>query len=153
MPLVFAFLLGLLTGLRSLTPAAAIAWAAYLGWLHLPRALAWMGTLIAVVIFSALALFELVNDKRASTASRTAPPGLIARVIFGGLAGACVVAALGAGLIGGVVLGIVGALAGAFGGYQARAGLVKALGTRDLYIALLEDAVTLVGSFFLVSRL
>jgi uncharacterized membrane protein len=50
-------------------------------------------------------------------------------------------------------LGIVGALAGTFGGYQARTGLVKALGTRDLYIALLEDAVTIAASFFLVSHL
>jgi hypothetical protein len=42
MSLTFALLIGLLTGLRCLTPAAAIAWAAYLGWLHLPRSLAWM---------------------------------------------------------------------------------------------------------------
>lgn len=153
MSLLFAFLIGLLTGLRSLTPAAAIAWAAYLGWLHPPRLLVWMGTLTAVVIFSLLALFELVNDKRPSTPARTAPPGLVARLVMGGFLGACVAAALGAGLIGGVVLGIVGALAGTFGGYQARTGLVKAFGTRDLYIALLEDAVTIAASFFLVSHL
>jgi uncharacterized membrane protein len=82
MSLTFAFLIGLLTGLRSLTPAGAIAWAAYLGWLHLPRSLAWMGTLTAVVIFSALALFELINDKRPTTPARTAPPGLVARVVL-----------------------------------------------------------------------
>ena len=153
MSLTFAFLIGLLTGLRCLTPAAAIAWAAYLGWLHLPRSLAWMGTLTAVVIFSALALFELINDKRPTTPARTAPPGLVARIVLGAFGGACVAAALGAGLVGGLALGIVGALAGTFGGYQARTGLVKALGTRDLYIALLEDAVTIVASFFLVSHL
>jgi uncharacterized membrane protein len=45
------------------------------------------------------------------------------------------------------------ALAGTYGGYQARTGLVKTLNTRDLYVALLEDVVTIVGSFFLVSRL
>ena len=153
MSLIFAFLIGLLTGLRSLTPAAAIAWGAYLGWLHLPRSIAWMGTLGAVVIFSALALFELINDKRPTTSARTAPPGLVARVVLGAFGGACVAAALGAGLVGGLVVGIIGALAGTFGGYQARTGLVKALGTRDLYIALLEDAVTIAASFFLVSHL
>jgi uncharacterized membrane protein len=153
MSLTFAFLIGLLTGLRCLTPAAATAWAAYLGWLHLPRSLAWMGTLTAVVIFSALALFELINDKRPTTPARTAPPGLVARVVLGAFAGTCVAAALGAGLGVGLALGIVGALAGTFGGYQARTGLVKALGTRDLYIALLEDAVTIAASFFLVSHL
>jgi uncharacterized membrane protein len=153
MSLTFAFLIGLLTGLRCLTPAAAIAWAAYLGWLHLPRSLAWMDTLTAVVIFSALALFELINDKRPTTPARTAPPGLVARVVLGAFGGTCVAAALGAGVGVGLALGIVGALAGAFGGYQARTGLVKALGTRDLYIALLEDAVTIAASFFLVSHL
>jgi uncharacterized membrane protein len=153
MTLAFVFLIGLLTGLRGLTPSAAIAWAAYLGWLHLPPSLAWMGTLTAVVIFSALALFELINDKRPTTPARTAPPGLIARVVLGAFAGACVAAALGAVVVAGLALGIVGALAGTFGGYQARARLVKALGTRDLYIALLEDAVTIAASFFLVSHL
>lgn len=153
MVFVFTFLIGLLTGSRCLTPAAAIAWAAYLGWMHLPHPLAWMGTLTAVVVFSALALFELINDKRPSTPARTATPSLIARVVMGAFGGACVAAALGAGLVVGLALGIVGALVGTFGGYQARTGLVKALGTRDLYIALLEDALTIAVSFFLVSHL
>jgi uncharacterized membrane protein len=127
---LYTFLIGLFTGLRALTPAAAIAWAAHLGWLHLPRPLAWMSTLTAVVIFSALALFELVNDKRPTTPARTAPPGLIARIVMGGFAGALVAAAADAALISGVVLGIVGALGGTYGGYQARTRLVKALVTR-----------------------
>ena len=153
MSITFVFLIGLLAGLRSLTPVAAIAWGAYLGWLRLPHSLAWMGTLTAVVIFSALALFELINDKRPTTPARTAPPSLVARVVLGAFGGACVAAALGAGVWIGLALGIVGALAGTFGGYQARTALVKAIGTRDLYIALLEDAVTIAASFFLVSRL
>jgi uncharacterized membrane protein len=52
----------------------------------------------------------------------------------------------------GTVLGIVGALAGAYGGYQARTRLVKALGTPDFVIALLEDLVTIGGSLWVVSR-
>jgi uncharacterized membrane protein len=153
MSLTFSFLIGLLTGLRCLTPAAALAWAAYLGWLHLPRSLAWMATLTAGVIFSALALFELINDKRPATPARTAPPGLVARVVLGAFGGTGVAAALSASVWVGLALGIVGAVAGTFGGYQARTGLVKALGTGDLYIALLEDAVTIAASFFLVSHL
>ena len=152
MTLLFPLLIGIFTGLRTFTPVAAVGWAAYLGWVHLPRSLAWMGTLTAVVIFSALALLELINDKRPTTQARTAPPGLIARIVMGGFAGALVAAAAGAALISGVALAIIGALAGTYGGYQARTGLVKALNTRDLYVALLEDAVTIGGSFFLVSR-
>src|SRR5260221_11320030 len=63
MSLTFAFLIGLLTGLRCLTPAAAIASAAYLGWLHQPRSLARSATLTPVVIFSALARLEPITDK------------------------------------------------------------------------------------------
>ena len=52
----------------------------------------------------------------------------------------------------GGVLGIMGALAGTYGGYQARTRLVKALGTPDFVIALLEDLVTIAGSLGVVSR-
>ena len=58
----------------------------------------------------------------------------------------------GEGIVLGTVLGIVGALAGTYGGYQARTRLVKALGTPDFVIALLEDLVTIGGSLWVVSR-
>lgn len=58
----------------------------------------------------------------------------------------------GEGIVLGAVLGIVGALAGRYGGYQARTRLVKALGTPDFVIALLEDLVTIGGSLWVVSR-
>jgi uncharacterized membrane protein len=43
--------------------------------------------------------------------------------------------------------GIVGAVLGTLGGYQARARLVAATGGKDLPIALLEDAVAILGAF------
>jgi hypothetical protein len=49
---LLAFQTGLLAGLRSLTPPAATAWAAHLGWLKLRRPLSRMGTAPAAVIFS-----------------------------------------------------------------------------------------------------
>lgn len=52
----------------------------------------------------------------------------------------------------GVVLGAVGGVVGCFVGYRARTGLVKALGTRDLYVALLEDLTAIAGSLWIVSR-
>ena len=39
MTLLFAFLIGLFAGLRSLMPPAAVAWAVHLGWLRLVRPL------------------------------------------------------------------------------------------------------------------
>jgi uncharacterized membrane protein len=150
--LLFAFLIGFFTGLRSLTPLAVTAWAAHLGWLKVPSPLSWISTAPAAIIFTIFALVELVTDKLPKTPSRTAPPGLIARILMGGLTGACVALAGGAGIVLGAVLGMVGALAGTFGGYQARTRLVKALGTPDFVIALVEDLVTIGGSLLVVSR-
>jgi uncharacterized membrane protein len=148
-----AFLIGVASGLRSLTAPAAVAWAAHLGWLNLNGTpLAFMGSAGVVWIFTLPAVLELVIDKLPSTPSRTKPPGLIARIVFGGLSGASV-AAGGMQSIGlGAVLGVAGGLAGAFAGYQARTRLVRALKVPDLVIALMEDAVAIGGSFFLVSR-
>ena len=152
MTLLFAFLIGLFAGLRSLTAPAATAWAAHLGWLKLQRPLSLIGSVPAVVIFTLLALIELVADKLPKTPSRTAPVGLIARIVTGGLTGACVAAGGGAGALAGAVLGVAGGMVGCFGGYQLRTRLVKALGTPDFVIALLEDLVAIGGSLWVVSR-
>jgi uncharacterized membrane protein len=152
MTLVFAFLIGLFAGLRSLTAPAATAWAVYLGWLRLERPLALIGSLPSVVIFTALAVGELIADKLPKTPSRTAPVGLIARVVTGGLTGACVAAAGRQSALVGALLGALGGVAGAFAGYQARTRLVKALGTPDIAIALLEDLLAIAGSLWVVSR-
>src|SRR5215217_1365863 len=90
MTLLFAFLIGLFAGLRSLTPPAAVAWAVYLGWLKLARPLSLIGSLPAVIILSLLAVTEFIIDKLPNTPNRTAPPALIARIVTGGFTGACV---------------------------------------------------------------
>jgi uncharacterized membrane protein len=150
MTLVLAFLIGLFAGLRSLTAPAITAWAAYLGWLKLQGSLALIGSIFSVAIFTLLAVVELVADKLPKTPNRTSPPGLIARIIMGGLTGACIAASGGYGAIIGAVLGALGGIVGCFGGYQARTGLVKALGTRDTYVALIEDVIAIAGCFWVV---
>jgi len=150
--LSFAFGIGFASGLRSLTPPAVVAWAAHLGWLNLNNSpLAFMGSTTAVVIFSLLALFELFMDLQASTPKRTAPAPLIARILMGALCGACLCAASNQSLIMGAILGGVGAVIGAFAGYKIRRRLVSALNTKDIFIALLEDLVTIGLAYFFVS--
>ena len=152
MTLLLAFFIGFFGGLRSLTATAATAWTVYLGWLKIERPLSLIGSLPAVTIFTLLAVAELVADKLPQTPSRTAPLGLIARIVMGGLTGACVSAGGAQGVFVGILLGAAGGVAGCFLGYRARGRLVKALGTRDIYIALVEDLVAIAGSLWVVSQ-
>jgi uncharacterized membrane protein len=150
---VFALGIGFAAGLRSLTPPAVVAWAAHLGWLNLNNSpLAFMGSIIAVVIFSILALVELFVDLQPTTPKRTAPFPLVARILMGGLCGACVCAAANQSLIIGAILGSVGGVIGAFAGYEIRRKLVAGLNIKDIFIALLEDLVTIGLACFFVSR-
>src|ERR1700750_1700653 len=150
MTLLLAFLIGLFAGLRSLTPPAAVAWAVHLGWIRLARPLSLIGSLPAVIILSLLAVTEIIMDKLPSTPSRTAPPGLIARIVTGGLTGACVSVGGGKSAFVGAALGVIGVVVGCFGVYQARARLVKSLSMPDFYIAMLEDLIAFGGSFIIV---
>ena len=112
-----------------------------------------MGSTASILIFSVLAMAELVADKLPKTPNRTSPPGVIARIAMGALTGACIALSAGGGAIPGALLGIVGAVAGTFTGYKARTGIVEALGVRDIYVALAEDLIAIGGSLLIVSRL
>jgi uncharacterized membrane protein len=148
-----AFLIGVIAGLRSMTAPAVVAWAARLGWLDLHDSpLAFMGSTVAVVVFTLGALGEIVADKLPRTPSRTKPAPLIGRILLGGLAGAAVAAAASQSIPLAAVLGAAGGIAGAFGGYEIRTRLVRALEVPDFVVALLEDAVAVGGGLFIVSR-
>ena len=143
--------IGIVAGLRSLTAPAVVAWGAHLGWLNLHASpLAFMGSTTAVAIFSLLAIGELIADKLPMTPKRTAPAPLIARVITGGLCGACLSAAAGQSLLVGTLLGAIGGVMGAFLGYTIRRRLT--LHIKDLVIAVCEDIVAVGLALFLVSR-
>jgi uncharacterized membrane protein len=151
--LLLAFAIGVVAGLRSLTAPAVVAWAAHLGWLQLHGTrLSFMASAITVGIFTVLALGEFYADQLPSTPARTAPVGLIARILTGGLSGAAIAVAGGQTLKVGAVLGALGGVAGAFAGFQARTGLVRALKVRDLVIALAEDVFAIAAGLFIVTR-
>lgn len=147
-----AFLIGVVAGLRALTPIAAVSWAARLGRLHLENTwLAFLGYSATPYIISLLAILELVNDKLPKTPSRKAPPQFITRIVTGALSGAAFGAA-GQALIGGLLLGAIGAVAGTLAGSELRARLAKAFGGKDLPAALIEDAIAIVGAILLVCQ-
>ena len=152
MTLLFAFLIGVFEGMRSLTPAASVAWAVYLGWLKLPRPLSLIGSLPAAIVLSLLALVEIMLDKLPYAPKRTAAPRLISRMMSGGFMGACISVGGGQSAFVGAGLGAIGGFVGCFAGYHARAQLVRSLRQPDFNIALLEDLLAIGGSLFIVSR-
>jgi uncharacterized membrane protein len=150
---ILAFLIGVIAGLRAMTPPAVVSWAARLGWLHLESTpLAFLGYAASPYIFSALAIGELINDKLPKTPSRKAPVPFTARIVSGAFCGAALGAAADA-LVAGALAGAVGGVAGTLGGYEFRSRLVKATGGKDLPIALLEDAIAVGGALLVASRL
>jgi uncharacterized membrane protein len=151
--MAFAFGIGVVAGLRALTAPAAVAWAAHLGWLRLDDShLAFMGSTWAVVLFSALAIFEFVGDLLPTTPSRIAPAPLMARIISGGFCGACLCVPANQSLFLWAALGAIGAVAGGFAGYGLRKRLVTGLKIKDIFIAIPEDLIAIGLALFLVTR-
>ncbi|BBX61884.1 membrane protein [Mycobacterium saskatchewanense] len=149
--LLMALLIGVVAGLRSLTAPAVVAWAGFLGWINLHATWAsWVANIITVLVLTVLAIGELVTDKLPQTPARTAPPSFAARMVMGAFAGAVIGAAwhytfsaLGAG--------VIGAVLGTLGGFHARRRLVAARDGQDLPIALLEDAIAILGGFAILA--
>lgn len=151
--LLFALLIGIVAGLRAMTPLAVLAWGAMLGWINLVDAphgnwSSWLGNIIAVVVLSILAVGELVTDQLPKTPSRKVPAQFGARIVVGALAGAVIGTPFGH-IFSAIGAGIIGAVLGTMGGAQVRGALATKFG-KDLPAALIEDAVAVIGGFLVV---
>ncbi|MBI3212368.1 MAG: DUF4126 family protein [Mycobacterium sp.] len=147
--LLFALLIGIVAGLRAMTPLAVLAWAAFLGWLNLDGTWAsWIGSVIAVVILSVLAVGELITDQLPKTPSRKTTPQFATRLVIGAVAGAVIGTPFGH-IYSAIGAGVIGAVLGTLGGAQARGFLAAKFG-KDLPAALVEDAVAVVGGLVIV---
>jgi uncharacterized membrane protein len=137
-------LLGLVTGLRTFTPIAVLCWFAYLGYLPVDGTwAAWTTRLVAAVVFTVLALGELVGDKLPKIPSRTALGPLIARLAMGALIGAIVAVGLEGSGVEAVILSILGVTVGAFGGFLIRREIVGRFQCKDWPVALAEDVTAI----------
>jgi uncharacterized membrane protein len=146
-----AVAIGIVAGLRALTAPALVSWAAHLGWLHLEGTpLSFMGSTVAVVIFTLAAVGEYVTDQLPSTPARTVPMQFIARLLMGALSGACICVSAGQSLLVGAVSGAIGAVIGTYGGYHARKALVNGLKVKDILIAIPEDLIAIGLAYFVV---
>jgi uncharacterized membrane protein len=149
--LLFAFLIGCICGLRSMTAPAVVAWGAHLGWLHLQGSLlAFFTNKFSLVIFSVFAIGELIADKLPFIPARTQIGPIAVRVIFGAICGAALCLSAAVSPLNGALLGAVGGVAGALAGYSYRHRLAPRV--PDLVLALLEDLVAVGSGLFVVSR-
>lgn len=145
--MIRSLLVGLIAGMRSMTPLAAITLAARAH--RLPRSSGAPSLLygsLAAVGASALAVGELLGDKMHSAPDRTVAPGLIARLATGFLAGAALAHRrdrLTAG-----ALGAAGAVVGGHVGLAVRKRAIARFGqTRS---GLVEDALALGATALIV---
>ena len=147
---ILGLLMGVVGGLRAMTAAAAVSWAAYLSVIGTAGTwLSFLGSFWTVLILSVLAIGEFITDQLPSTPSRTVPVQFGARLVSGALCGAAFGMA-GGSAIGGVLAGIVGAAIGTLGGARLRAGLAAAFG-RDRPAGFIEDMLAIAGAILIVA--
>lgn len=148
---VVCLLMGVIAGLRTMTAAAAVSWAAYLGLVKVDGTwLMWLGSIWTVVIFTVLALGEFVTDQLPSTPSRKVPVQFGGRVVIGIVAGIAIAGPQN--WVIGAIAGLVGAVIGTLGGAAVRGQLAVSFG-KDGPAAFLEDAVAVIGAALLVLAL
>ncbi|MDB5633230.1 MAG: putative transrane protein [Tardiphaga sp.] len=148
---VLGLLMGVIAGLRALTPAAAVSWAAYLGLLNVAGSwLSFLGSIWTAIILTVLAIGELVTDQLPSTPSRKIPMQFGARVLIGAVAGIAIAGP--ANWLLGALAGIVGAVIGTLGGASVRSQLAANFG-KDAPAAFIEDAVAIIGAALIVLAL
>ena len=150
---LLGFLLGCISGLRSLTAPAVVCWAAHFGWLSFDGTrLAFLDRPVVLIAVTVLAIGELIADKLPKTPARTAPLGLIARIVLGAGSAAALAVSAHAGVPLAAIAGAIGGMVGAFGGYNVRHFLVAKRGLPDFAVAIAEDLVAMVGGLLIVSR-
>lgn len=133
--ILIALGLGFTAGLRTFTPFAAVRYP-YHNWT----------SIVAIV----LAIGELIADKLPSIPARTTPGPLIFRILVGGYCAWAISSRLGTPGALAILLGAAGAIAGTYGGYFWRTKTAPAIKLPPMAAALIEDAVAVVGAFWMV---
>jgi uncharacterized membrane protein len=135
--LLLAFLLGFVSGLRTFTAPAVL-------WLMRHR-----GPLAYVLV--AAAAFEYFFDVNPKAPPRTAPFGLICRLISGAFVGYWAGVATSIAPVYGAAVGAIGAIVGAYVSLPVRRWAIAKIG--DPPAGMLEDVVAIVASVVIVAAL
>lgn len=145
-------LLGVVTGMRSMTAIAALSWAAAMGWIPEYGWAAWIAHFAVALVFTLCALAEYVVDTLPKTPRRTDLGPSLVRVVVGALVGALVAKAINEPIAGGIIFGAFGALIGTWGGFFVRMTVARIF-RRDRPAALLETASAIALAVFALVRL
>jgi uncharacterized membrane protein len=140
--MLWLVLIGVATGMRTMTPIAVFCWFAWLGLLPEPGWALWSASLVSVIVFTVFGLGEYIGDTLPQTPSRISTFPLTARIVFGAVAGTLAAHSVAEPIAGGVIFGIIGALIGSYAGFYAR-GFCAAKLKRDMPVALFESALAL----------
>jgi uncharacterized membrane protein len=134
--------LGIATGMRTMTPITVLCWFMALALLPVGGWTIWAAKIVTVIIFTLGALSEYYIDTLPQTPSRTRFIGVAARLVSAALTGATVATVFQEPLAGGIVFGCVGAIIGTYGGHALRISLARRVG-RDFPVALSESVLAL----------
>ena len=146
----FAFLIGFVAGLRSMTAPAAVSIGAFVGHVKVGDSpVAFLGESPAPYILSALALVELVFDKLPFVPSRKAVGPFVFRILTGALSAGALGASSDA-LFGCAFVGGTGAAFGTLVGASVRASLAAGF-KKDWPAAIIEDLFAIGGAAMLVA--
>ena len=140
--MLWMVLMGVATGMRSMTALAVVCWFAWLGLLPETGWAAWSATLVAAIVFGLCAAGEYAGDLSPKAPSRTTMFPLTVRLVVGAIVGLLSAHAQNEPIAGGVVFGVSGVLVGAYGGVWLRVWLAKKLG-RDWPVGVAESALAL----------
>ncbi|HEX2020019.1 MAG TPA: DUF4126 family protein [Aurantimonas sp.] len=142
-------LIGLVAGARSMTPLATVAWLARSGDLPNKGRLArFLSQDWVVAGATALAVGELLGDKMRSAPDRIVVPGLAARIVSGGIAGAAMARERDERSAG--LLGIVSAIGASYVTFAARTRSMRRYGQRPTGVV--EDALIVGLAAWIASR-
>lgn len=143
-----SFLIGLVGGMRSMTPLAVVSDAARRG--ALPRGHGGPRLLASPMVATGtavLAAAELFGDKLASAPDRTVVPGMLARVVTGAVCGAAL--APRDQRASAALFGAAGAVAAAYVTFDARMTALRRFG--QVPTGVVEDAIAVAAAVLIVN--
>ena len=138
-PLARSATIGFATGIRSVSPATVVCWAASTDRLAVPPSLEPLRRASIARNVGLVALAEVVIDKLPWVPRRTLLPLLLWRMAVGAFLGSVISMSEGDDRIPGAIAGMAGAVAGAYGGLAVRTALVERLDVPDLPAGIAGD--------------